>query len=364
MVQFSYLKQIANRIRPGSDRPGGGLPMLTPPRLPFPQGNLNQAVAGEGETPLSNGAAEERSLQFADPPQATVRQTPPLPVITTPLATETRTEPATLNPVSLQSSTWDGEPSPTLPPPLLQQIPQLSQPPLQQIETVTANQPGTETQIEPVTLNPISLQSPSWDAEPSPTPPPPLLQQIPKQRDARTLNRTVSENSTIARPISSDRLEMAQPILMPPTPTSPPSFQTTVEPFEATASESQLPPQPKQPSPITRLTPSVQPFFPVTSETSPRSVQSLQTVLEPGRPSQQTHTDAMTEFLSQRSMPMRTAELPQPSTVHIGAIEVHIVPPPTPPPSVPIRVVSVAAKSGSAPILSRGFISAFGLRQS
>ncbi len=351
MVQFSYLQQIAHRTRRGSYRPPGGLPMLTPPRLLFPQGNLNQAVAGEEQTPLSYGSAEVRSPQSPEPPQVTVGQTPPLPTITTPLTTEIHTEPATLNPLSVQPSTLDTEPSPSAPPPLLPQLPQLSQSPPPQTETVTTNQPGTEIQTEPVALNPISLQSPTLDA-----PPPPLLPQLPQQIE--TANQPVSPGSTILRPISSDSLEVVQPILMPPTPSSPPSVQTIVEPFEATALQSQPPP------PITRLTPPVQPSFPVRSEASPPVAQPLQTVLEPGSPSQQTHTNAMTEFLSQRSWPTQGAEPPQPSTVHIGSIEVHIVPPPAPPPPVTTRVVTVAGKSGAAPILSRGFISTFGLRQS
>lgn len=60
------------------------------------------------------------------------------------------------------------------------------------------------------------------------------------------------------------------------------------------------------------------------------------------------------------STPVATqTELPKGNSIHIGSIDVHIVPPP----AVPAKVAPTRAKSGSTSTLSRGFTSSFGLRQ-
>jgi hypothetical protein len=88
------------------------------------------------------------------------------------------------------------------------------------------------------------------------------------------------------------------------------------------------------------------------------------TTLEPKPSTQALPTERMTELLSQLPLP---PSFPEPSkadrspgsTIHIGAIDIQIMPAPVPPQPLRPHPVAIPA-SGS---LSRGFASGFGLRQ-
>jgi hypothetical protein len=90
--------------------------------------------------------------------------------------------------------------------------------------------------------------------------------------------------------------------------------------------------------------------------------QPLRTTLEPKHSTQSLPMERMAESLSQLPLPSfpgtSKPDKPQRSTIHIGAIDIQITPPPVAP--KPAATRPPATSTGS---LSRGFTSGFGLRQ-
>ncbi|PZV10029.1 MAG: hypothetical protein DCF22_17530 [Leptolyngbya sp.] len=91
--------------------------------------------------------------------------------------------------------------------------------------------------------------------------------------------------------------------------------------------------------------------------------QPLRTTLEPKHSTQSLPTERMAESPSQLPPPSfpgtSKPDKPQRSTIHIGAIDIQITPPPVTPQPLTTRPVATSP-TGS---LSRGFTSGFGLRQ-
>jgi hypothetical protein len=309
MKQVSYLSQIANRVRPRTDHPSGDQLMLNPPRLLFQQEEVTQTTEWAKETPLSDRAVESPLLDVVSlkpaPPQA--EAVTGLPIASTDI------QPPTTDIVSLKT------------------VPSQAEAVTDLEITSTDTQPATRGILRATPDNQLPFKSLGVKAS--------ELQKVNKSATRDDINPqpgTVSlESAAIASPT---------PNLTPSLISNPPSRRKVIAEIEAT--DSRLP---------TTLEPIVQEAPSLTTEVANSPVPPLRTTLEPSPSMRLTRAREIAESL-ESSAPL------QPPTVHIGAIEIQILPPPISLPTPRAKTVTRAAPTATGS-LSRGFTSTFGLRQ-
>ncbi|MEH2236637.1 hypothetical protein [Nostoc sp.] len=307
MKQVSYLSQIANRVRPRSDRPSGDQVLLNPPRLLFHQGEENQTLGWGDETPLSDQALDS------------------------PLSQLSTSDIVSLQPVPLQTEAVTN---------------------LGVAFTDTKTQPPAPDVVRSTPDNQLSLKSlrqsvnksvTGHDIRPQPAPP---VAQFSSQAEAGTISQVSLEGAAIAS---------LTPNLKPSLVSSPPSRHEAIADADATVLDPRLLSQTDKEPLTTTLEPTVHSPSTVTIPEANLPVQPLRTTLEPSLPMQSTQTPGIAESV-------RSSALPQRPTVHIGAIEIQISPPPVTLPTPTAKTATRAAPPATAS-LSRGFTSTFGLRQ-
>lgn len=361
MPQFSYLQQIINRAQIGSDRPVADLPILHPTRPLFRQWEMHQPLAVENKA--SQG--EEQPL----PPTFT-SQASPTPVETAPTRRLERSlEHPLASPLAVSSTPMSSTPIPTpsssgrleleslpqaageidfpLPLPVLPAISPVRAlpaelPPQPILPSTAATQlqppntpPTIPTDTTPAvqhqpTISPLSDQG-REKSQPVAVEMPSALSGIPqpvgngewlvRQRGKRQQPKDAFPGDALSQ--QGDRSTMRPRVLIPPEPL----------PDQRSQQDTGLPP--------------------------PQSATySLQTTLQPppaGQSSQSTNRLALPHRWVESG---NGSSKRQENTVHIGSIDVHIMPPPLP----PAHPTKPALKSPPSQ-LSRGFISSFGLRQ-
>jgi len=338
MAEISYLKQIVNRSRPLDEGVSSRLPVLNPPRPLFRQWEVNQSLDLGDDTALGEESPATLDIQ---------------PHVSTPiLPLRQRSE-------ELPLSNLPAAPS-------------------HQANSIIARKAISETALptRPAAETPLSAASSS----------PPRSEQI--LPHPQVIDRQPSAPAVVRQ----DTSEITQPISLSETKESTPISQSQLLQTEVTPTKSKF----RKSSGFSESLPGEQStskanFPTATSEVSPRpvakqeaisvevseplshepvkversptpqatpenSIPPLRTTLEP-TPLPQTRIIPDSPTLV--PVPMGQAEKNQGSAIHIGSIDIQIMPPP----SVPAQVVKAAPKPVNNSILARGFASSYGLRQ-
>ena len=338
MANTSYLRQIVNRSRPFDDGVSSRLPVLSPSRPLFRQWEVNQSLDVGDDTALGEESPATLDIQ----PHVS---TPSLPI-------RQRSQDVPLS--------------------------NLPAAPIHQADSIVARKAISET--APSTR--LGAETPPSAASPSPHRPEQILpnpQVIDRHPSAPAVVR--QDTSEITQPISLSETKESTPIVQ-----SQP-LRTEVAPalsmFRKSSGASESLPGEQStskanfPTPTSEVSPrpvarqeamSVEVREPLSHEpvkversptpqaTPETSISRLRTTLEP-TPLPQTRTIPDSPTLV--PVPMRQTEKNEGSAIHIGSIDIQIMPPP----SLPAQVVKAAPKPVNNSILARGFASSFGLRQ-
>lgn len=315
MKQVSYLSQIANRVRPRSDRPSSGQLMLNPPRLLFQQEEVTQTAEWEQETPLSDQAVESPI-----PDVVSLKPAPTQTEASRDLAiASTDIQPATPDIVSLKPAPSQAEAVTDL------------------AIASTDTQPATPGILRSTIDNQLPFKSLGVRAS-----------------ERQSVNKSatrhdISPQSGIISQVSleSEAIVSPTPNLTPSLVSSSPGRRKAIADIEAT--DSKLPPLTTTLEPAVQLAPSL------TTEAANLPVPPLQTTLEPSPSMRLTGAPEIAESVESSAPPQRP-------TVHIGVIEIQISPPPVSLPTPTAKTATRAAPTATGS-LSRGFTSTFGLRQ-
>ena len=361
MPKFSYFQQIVNRTKIASERPVADLPTLNPTRSLFRQWEVNQPLVGD-EASLG----EERSVT------PTVESTVPSVPESTPLANPGSTRRPENPPVSHLAA------SPTLTP-----MPFPPSPELSEAETLPDSAGAIASPLTPKVPSTITpLSSPPADLPPQPSLPTAVSTNPPTLASHRAIPTRITPPA-LPQPSNLPEPEHREVTAMPVktkdgslemTPVSP-VMQGASGISESLHGEQQGEPQQlaaplskESDRPTIRPIPVLSPPLPdrlsqqVSAPDSPPHPESaahpLQTTLEPPPVTKSARKTEISDIPHRWAEPENGSQKRQKNTVHIGSIDVHIMPP-TVPPAQPTRPV---VKSPPSP-LSRGFTSSFGLRQ-
>lgn len=389
MSKISYLQQIVNRTKSANGRTSSGLPLLNPTQPLFRQWEVHQPLtvadtasgieerswpliwestvpsALESPTPASPGLTHRpeniQASNLADSPTVTPMSPPSDPeppaggAITSPFTPKV---PSTISPLSSSPTELSSQPSlaesgltsspsldrpqtkPTeITPPVRQQ---LSSPPKSEYRETTAKSGRAEEESALPSAAPIN--TPKLDS--------PQAMPIDIKPSVR--------HQTASSPVGKQRSENSERVAVEMIPV-PSVMQEPSDIRESPLKKQQVKLEPSR-VPLSEKSdrPAIRPVVPVpASLPHPKSAAHLrQITLEPSPVGQSPRSTAMPDVPHRWAEPENGATKRQENPVHIGSIDVQIVPPPAPP-TQPTRPV---VKSPPSP-LSRGFTSSFGLRQ-
>lgn len=362
MPKFSYFQQIINRTKIASDRPVSAFPILNPTRPLFRQWEVNQSFTLGDET----SSGKERSL----PPtvESTVPSVLEPPTSVSPALTHRPENPPTSHLAA----------SPTLSP-----MPSGSELELSEAETLLDRADAIASPLTPKVPETITpLSSPSANLPPQPS----LPKAVSTNSPTLTSDREIPTRITpAALPQSSNLPETEYKKVtamlgktkdgsLEITPSSP-VMKGSSGISESLHGEQQGQPQQfavplskDSDRPTIRPIPVPSPPLPdrlsqqVSVSDSPPDPEStshpLKTTLEPPPVAKSSRRTEISDVPHRWVEPEKGSQNRQKDTVHIGSIEVHIMPPPVPP-AQPTKPVIKSPPSQ----LSRGFSSSFGLRQ-
>ncbi len=365
MPQFSYFQQIVNRTQIQGDRPVDDLPILNPTRPLFRQWEVHQPLAVENVVSRAEEPSLPPTLESTGRSTGLSNQGPITPVKTAssrrpkesldqlgqPLADPLAVSPT---PTSTLSPSEHSEVEPRrqdademAPPSTLQGSPAISplkSPPAELPFRPTPSSAAPTDPPSPNTLQAIPIEVLSSVQRQSNTP---LVPESGKEKSKPIAVEATSAPSMMQDSSGRDESLKRQQdkLLQPKDALSQQGDRSSMLPRGFIPSE----PLPDQRSQQGSVTPSPK------SATFP-----LQTTLEPPPAESSFRKPDVLDIPHPWVEPRNVSSTRQANTVHIGSIDVHIMPPPLPPvqPTTP----TPAVKSSPSP-LSRGFTSSFGLRQ-
>jgi len=359
MPKFSYFQQIVNRTQSASDRPTDKRPILNPTRPLFRQWEAHQPLVVED----TGVRFEEPSLPSTFESTGLSRQDSLTPVKTAPIR---RPEQPLENPLAFPvAASPTPTPSPSghseveslpqdageIAPPLAPQVPAAISP-LRSPPAKVQPQPALPSTASTPPLTPNTLRAIPTDVAPttqrqSNTP---LVSDQSREKFNPITVEMPSAPSVMPKPVGNgELLERSQGKLQQP------KDALSEDALSKQGNRSTMRPMvliPSKPLSDQRLQqgtilPHPQPA------TSP-----LRTTLEPPPPEDSSRSTDISDIPNRWVEPGNGSSKRQENTVHIGSIDVHIMPPPV----APVQPTKPAVKSSPSP-LSRGFTSSFGLRQ-
>ena len=356
MPKFSYFQQIVNRAQSASDRSVADLPILQPTRSLFRQWEVHQPLAVDDtasriEEPSSSlafesaGPSAQASLTSARAAPSRRPEQPPEPPLAFPAAASL-TSPADASTPSGADLLPQGTDESAVP--LTPQVP----------PAISPSSPASAEFLPPSSW-PLAAASHSSTSPPLHTTPSDILPPVQLQPSAPLLSEPGGGRSkgvpaektpvplVMQSPLASREASLGRPQA---------NLQQSIdaEALSEQGDRSTLrPPIPSVPQQGHRSQQGTDSIPPPKSATH-----SLRTTLEPPPNEQRSRGTEILEIPHQQADLGNGPQKRQENTVHIGAIDIRIVPPAVAPPQSTRRVV----KTPSSP-LSRGFTASFGLRQ-
>ena len=389
MPKFSYFQQIVNRTKSTSGRTSSSLPLLNPTQPLFRQWEVHQPLTvkdtasaiEERSWPLTSESTLPSVLESATPaspglthlPENIIaRNLPDSPTITpmsTPPDSEPLAERAIVSPLTpkvtstispLSSSPTELPSQPSLPDSGPSKAPGLDPPQARPTEITPPiwQQPSSlpESKYRETTAKSRRAEEDSAFSSTAPINPPNL-----DSPQAMPIGiKSPVQHQPASSPVGKQRSEKSERVAVEMIPV-PSGIQEPSDISESSLGRQQVKLQPSRvPLSEKSVRPALRPVVPVpASLPHPKSATHLrQSTLESPPVVQSSRSTAMPNVPHQWAEPGDGATKRQENTVHIGSIDVQLVPP-SAPPAQPTKPVG---KSSLSP-LSRGFTSSFGLRQ-